>query len=148
MAQKATMRMHETQIGQIANRATTRAQGTLLSNTEANPNEQVNAITTRSGLETKDSPYPSHARAEVSKAMEKEARDKEPTMIPNTKDMGGQDEDKEKDKEAAKREEAKARVPYPQRLKGKDDAKEYSRFLELFKKLHINIPFEIGRAHV
>ncbi|XP_016173134.1 uncharacterized protein LOC107615597 [Arachis ipaensis] len=32
-------------------------------------------------------------------------------------------------------------APYPQRLKGGDKEKKYSRFLEIFKSLHINIPF-------
>ncbi|KAJ8769816.1 hypothetical protein K2173_008222 [Erythroxylum novogranatense] len=32
-------------------------------------------------------------------------------------------------------------IPYPQRLKGTQLDKQFGRFLEIFKKLHINIPF-------
>ena len=41
----------ETQIGQLANFISNRQQGTLPSNTEKNPKEQVQAITLRSGKE-------------------------------------------------------------------------------------------------
>ncbi|KAJ8752916.1 hypothetical protein K2173_008651 [Erythroxylum novogranatense] len=33
------------------------------------------------------------------------------------------------------------RIPYPQRLKGTQFDKQFGRFLEILKKLHINIPF-------
>ena len=33
------------------------------------------------------------------------------------------------------------RVPYPQQLRKKGDDNQFSRFLEIFKKLQINIPF-------
>ncbi|KAJ8762253.1 hypothetical protein K2173_007409 [Erythroxylum novogranatense] len=33
------------------------------------------------------------------------------------------------------------RIPYPQRLKGTQLDKQFGHFLEIFKKLHINIPF-------
>jgi len=32
-------------------------------------------------------------------------------------------------------------IPFPQRLKKKDQEKQFPRFLDVFKKLHINIPF-------
>ena len=32
-------------------------------------------------------------------------------------------------------------VPFPQRLKKKNQDKQFSKFIEIFKKLHINIPF-------
>ena len=32
-------------------------------------------------------------------------------------------------------------IPFPQRLKKKNLDKQFSKFLEVFKKLHINIPF-------
>ena len=41
-----------------------------------------------------------------------------------------------------KEEEKEARpVPYPQRLKSKNLDKQFATFLDVFKKLHINIPF-------
>ncbi|KAL4315479.1 hypothetical protein AHAS_Ahas15G0189200 [Arachis hypogaea] len=32
-------------------------------------------------------------------------------------------------------------LPYPQRFKGENKEKQYSKFLEILKTLHINIPF-------
>ncbi|XP_047160042.1 uncharacterized protein LOC124830397 [Vigna umbellata] len=32
-------------------------------------------------------------------------------------------------------------IPFPQRLKKQEQAKQFARFLDVFKKLHINIPF-------
>ena len=49
--QEATIRNLETQIGQLANYVSNRPQGTLPSNTEKNPKEDVQAITLRSGKE-------------------------------------------------------------------------------------------------
>ena len=34
-----------------------------------------------------------------------------------------------------------ARVPYPQRLRKNKLDKQFTKFMEVFKKLHINIPF-------
>ena len=57
--QAVSIKTLETQIGQIANALLNRPQGTLLSDTEANPGkkdtkEQVQAITLRSGQVTKE----------------------------------------------------------------------------------------------
>ncbi|KAL2526991.1 Uncharacterized protein Adt_12045 [Abeliophyllum distichum] len=49
--QQASIRKLETQIGQLALQLSDRKLGTLPSNTETNPREQVNAITTRSGVQ-------------------------------------------------------------------------------------------------
>ncbi|KAL2517377.1 Uncharacterized protein Adt_13624 [Abeliophyllum distichum] len=49
--QHASLKNLETQIGQIAAALSGRTQGTLPSNTETNPKEQVKAITTRSGVQ-------------------------------------------------------------------------------------------------
>ena len=32
-------------------------------------------------------------------------------------------------------------IPYPQRLKKNKLGKQFAKFMEVFKKLHINIPF-------
>ncbi|KAL2454786.1 Uncharacterized protein Adt_47711 [Abeliophyllum distichum] len=49
--QQASIRKIETQIGQLALQLSDRRPGTLPSTTETNPREQVNAITTRSGVQ-------------------------------------------------------------------------------------------------
>ena len=37
--------------------------------------------------------------------------------------------------------EEKPNVPYPQRLRRKQLDKKFGKFMEIFKNLHINIPF-------
>ncbi|KAL2543278.1 Uncharacterized protein Adt_04256 [Abeliophyllum distichum] len=49
--QQTSIRKIETQIGQLALQLSDRKPGTLPSTTETNPREQVNAITTRSGVQ-------------------------------------------------------------------------------------------------
>ncbi|KAL2513036.1 Uncharacterized protein Adt_18636 [Abeliophyllum distichum] len=49
--QQASLKNLETQIGQIAAALSGRTQGTLPSNTETNPKEQVKAITIRNGVQ-------------------------------------------------------------------------------------------------
>ncbi|XP_010247674.1 PREDICTED: uncharacterized protein LOC104590651 [Nelumbo nucifera] len=52
--QEASIKNLETQVGQLAQILSSRVQGTLPSNTEANPREQVQAITLRSGKELQE----------------------------------------------------------------------------------------------
>ena len=64
---------------------------------------------------------------------------------------------KEKKKEGEKEPESERvrpyepPIPYPQRLKKQEYDKQFAKFLERFKTLHINVPIvecQIGRAHV
>ncbi|XP_012837507.1 PREDICTED: uncharacterized protein LOC105958049 [Erythranthe guttata] len=55
---KSTMKNMEKQIGQIAQSMSTMAKGGFSSNIEVNPKESCQAITTRSGLQMTDPPYP------------------------------------------------------------------------------------------
>ncbi|XP_010247584.1 PREDICTED: uncharacterized protein LOC104590568 [Nelumbo nucifera] len=52
--QEASIKNLETQVGQLAQMISSRVQGALPSNTEANPREQVQAITLRSGKELQE----------------------------------------------------------------------------------------------
>ena len=54
--QAASIRNLEVQMGQIANLLSSRPQGSLPSNTETNPKEQMNAIMLRSGKQLEDPP--------------------------------------------------------------------------------------------
>ena len=42
----------------------------------------------------------------------------------------------------------KTRVPYPLRLKQQQLNKQFAKFLEVFKSLHINIPFVVALAQM
>ncbi|XP_073123845.1 uncharacterized protein [Henckelia pumila] len=121
--QDATIRSLENQIGQLANRMSNREPGTLPSDTETNPKEQVKAVELRSGkkLETKE--------------LEHEERKKEGEKEPSTG----------KSSDSTQSPTSKSNIvippPFPAALKKAKLDSQFSKFLEVFKKLHINIPF-------
>ena len=118
--QKASLQNIENQVGQIAQQLSAHQQGDLPSNTVINPNANVSAITLRSGKATNDS-------QEQINDQEKE----EVTLQPK--------ETFQKKKPSVKPYEPP--IPYPGRLKKEKTDIQYEKFLELFKQLHINIPF-------
>ncbi|GLT29119.1 hypothetical protein SLA2020_040050 [Shorea laevis] len=123
--QGASIRNLEVQLGQLANVISGRSQGALLSNTEINPKEHVKAINLRSGKQ-------------IGEEEDKEKESKE--------------EEKENEiQELPKPKEVKPYVPpipFPQRLKQHKLDKQFAKFLEVFKKLHINIPFANALAQM
>ena len=134
--QAAQLRNLEVQMGQIANLLTERQPGSLPSNSEVNPrrdgNEHVKVVMLRSGkeLETKGQ----------SQVIEEVGTEK--VIQPGRNEDADKEQPNEK-QSAENSTEAKASlsVPYPQRLKKHKLDKQFTKFMEVFKKLHINIPF-------
>ena len=134
--QAAQLRSLEVQMGQMANLLTERQPGSLPSNSEVNlrrdGNEHVKAVMLRSGKELEiQSQTPVVEQLETEKVIQPEQKD---------------DADKEQPQEKQSVEnsnEAKASlpVPYPQRLKKHKLDKQFTKFMDVFKNLHINIPF-------
>src|SRR5436853_7140173 len=135
------MKNIEMQIGQLTNLLTSRAQGSLPSDTEKNPREHVNAITLRSGTQY-DEPQASTSKEAV----------KEPE-IPLTEEVNKEAEEEEArareekekerkriDEEVERYKEKYDRIPFPNRLKKQAEEKHYKKFLNMFRSLHINIP--------
>ncbi|XP_073307153.1 uncharacterized protein [Primulina huaijiensis] len=127
----ATMKSLETQIGQLANALRDQNRGQFPSNTEVNPKEQCKAVILRSGKEL-----------DVQKSNEK--MDKKKTV------EEGEFEDRKENKTEETKAEAeveqppifKPTLPYPQRFINKNLDDQFVKFLEIFKKIHINIPFD------
>ncbi|XP_062100069.1 uncharacterized protein LOC133805939 [Humulus lupulus] len=111
---RSSIRNLETHTGQLASMLNNRPQGNLPSNTVANPKEQCQAITLRSGKE-----YEVEPQAEQ-KVTEDLASHEKTQLVSNDPDV---------------------RISYPQRLQKTTLDKQFSKFLDVFKKLHINIPF-------
>ena len=130
-------------MGQMASLLTERQRGALPSNSEVNPrqegNEHVKAITLRSGkelvapgqllvigeVETEEVIHPS----QTYKVVEEQ---------PHHKKFG----EKETESEGRPHKtEPTIPIPYPQHLKKSKLDKQFTKFLEVFKKLHINILF-------
>ncbi|GKD13879.1 hypothetical protein Tco_1198286 [Tanacetum coccineum] len=127
-----------------------RPQGALPSNTEPNPREQVNLITTRSGLTTaKPSippPVPPTPRVEVEKEMETlmdEVHTTSPASTAYVPPPGIQPVSPPKPKEDPKPNPHQPKIPYPSRLNktkllDKNDV-QASKFLKILKQLHFDI---------
>ncbi|KAL0434310.1 UNVERIFIED_CONTAM: hypothetical protein Slati_2765300 [Sesamum latifolium] len=120
--QDASIRNLEVQIGQLVSIVSSRQEGQLPSDTEKNSREQVNAITLKSG-ETIGDEHPKEqveeAHAEKEEEPQGEIRGSPPKLnlyaIPPY-------------------------IPYPSRILKANLDKQFGKFLEIFRKIHINIP--------
>ncbi|XP_075473883.1 uncharacterized protein LOC142504930 [Primulina tabacum] len=125
----ATMKSLETQIGQLANALKDQNRGKFPSNTEVNPREQCKAVTLRSG---KEIGIPEPAEENVESLVERD--DEKGVSVEN-------DKVEEPEKVLKQQPLPKVNLPYPQRFKKKGLDDQFAKFLEIFKKIHINIPF-------
>ena len=134
--QAAQLRSLEAQMGQMAKLLTERQPGSLPSNSEVNPrrdgNEHVKAVTLRSGkdLETKEKPSTTEA-VEAENVIQHSQSD----------DTNKEQPQEKQSSETSIEAKASIPVPYPQRLKKHKLDKQFTKFMDVFKKLHINIPF-------
>ena len=123
-------------MGQMANLLTERQSGSLPSNSEVNPrrdgNEHVKAVTLRSGkeLETQEQ-SPVIKEVETEKVIQLGQNDDADREQPQEKQSVGNTTEARDN----------PLIPYPQRLKKHKLDKQFTKFMEVFKKLHINIPF-------
>ncbi|KAL5555033.1 hypothetical protein UlMin_037269 [Ulmus minor] len=115
--QEAINRDIQNQLGQLSKQIAERSQGSLPSDT-INPKEHAKAITLRSGKEV-EKPRKPEKKMDESKEKPSTSQDVQPSPT-------------------AKYEPP---IPYPQRLLKKKLDNQFDKFLEIFKKLHINIPF-------
>ncbi|CAH9113360.1 unnamed protein product [Cuscuta europaea] len=114
-------------MGQLAQKVSSREQGKFPTTTEMNPRENVMAITTRSGKTTEDPKMPEEEETpEKQKEDENEEHMMPPSNVANYVPP----------------------IPYPQRLKKKNDGAQYRKFLDIFTKLSINIPFAEAIAEI
>ena len=104
----------EIQVGQLANSLSIRNQGSLPSNTEKNPKEQLKAITLRSGIKI---PTPK-ATVEYEKKKKEEDKEQEDKWVEVKveKELEIQNGNKEKPK-SPPIQPYKPLAPYPERLK-------------------------------
>ncbi|GJR80738.1 reverse transcriptase domain-containing protein [Tanacetum coccineum] len=138
------------QIGILAKALHERPQGALPSNTKTNPREQVNSITTRSGLTNAEPsippPVPPTPRVEVEKEPETlmdEVHITSPTSTAHVLPPGVQPVSPPKPKEDPKPNPHQPKIPYPLRLNktkllDKNDV-QISKFLKILKQLHFDI---------
>ena len=121
------------QMGQIANMLNSRQSSTLSSDTKRNPREHVKVVTLRSGNEQ------SHLTTKRKNNEEKKVTKKEQRV-----EMQKPKEDEVISRRISFPDNLPSYVPpipYPQRLAKSKLDKKFGNFLEVFKKLHINISF-------
>ena len=134
--QAAQLRNLEVQLGQMENLLTERHLGSLPSNSKVNPrrdgNKHVKAVTLRSDKELEAQEQPPVI----------ELVENEKVIQPSQNDHADKEQPQEK-QSAGNTTEARDNppIPYPQRLKKHKLDKKFTKFMEVFKKLHINIPF-------
>ncbi|KAL5550170.1 hypothetical protein UlMin_000346 [Ulmus minor] len=120
--QGASIRNLEHQVGEISKLLTERTQGALPSNMERNLREHAKAITLRSGKEL-----------EQSKGASKQAIEDD-TSVPK-------DQDATAPITQTLPKLSSNTIPFPQRLRKQNLDKQFSKFIDIFKSLHINLPF-------
>ncbi|XP_030923206.1 uncharacterized protein LOC115950098 [Quercus lobata] len=138
----------EVQIDQLSSMLTERTAGTLPSNTVTNPKEHAKAISLRSGR--------TYEEPKVTNAKQDEAVDNEESKMKEAESEMKEVEQVEKTKENEKASKSKRSrevtfetyspsiydppIPFPQRLRKNNMDDQFSKFLSIFKQLHINIP--------
>ncbi|WVZ87880.1 hypothetical protein U9M48_034455 [Paspalum notatum var. saurae] len=113
--------------------------GKLLGQPEPPPKEHINAVMTRGGKSTQDPPHPSgasrtnHTGKEHEKTTETEENDEPETST-------GAAKEKAPPKTLPHEFYDATVLPFPQRNKKAAADKQYSKFVEVIKKLYVNIP--------
>ena len=130
-------------MGQMASLLMERQRGALPSNSEVKPrqegNEHVKAVTLRSGKELVAPRQPPVIReVETEEVIQPSQTDKVVREQPHHKKLG---ENEIESEGRPHRTEPTILISYPQHLKKSKLDKQFTKFLEVFKKLHINIPF-------
>ena len=129
----ASLKNMETQVGQLALNMPNQSKGTFPSDTQKNPKDCME-IQLRSGKEKGNNRK--KERKEETEA-EQEETGKEGEKSTQTEQPEGSNEQKQKEGVPA----YTPTVPFPQRLQKAKREEQFSRFLEIFKKIEINIPF-------
>ncbi|XP_070057396.1 uncharacterized protein [Nicotiana tomentosiformis] len=130
------VRNMEKQVGQIATILSERIPGILPTDTERNPKEAVNVVTSRSGQVLKD-PTPIQKESVPEKEVEEQLKNEV------DKKKKGAKKNKE---ETLRREESNERenmpaLLFPQKLYRKKLDKQFKRFLDMLRQVNVNFPF-------
>ncbi|KAJ1255266.1 hypothetical protein BS78_K270700 [Paspalum vaginatum] len=124
-------KMLETQIAQLAAALPNPNAGKLPGQPDAPSKEHINAVTAMGGKSTQDPPSPSHA----GKAQEKPAESKDKVTEEDT--LGK--EEKPASKHLPHEFYDTTVLPFPSRNKKAATDEQYSKFVEIIKKLYVNI---------
>ncbi|KAL0462103.1 UNVERIFIED_CONTAM: hypothetical protein Slati_0097900 [Sesamum latifolium] len=121
-SQEAAIRNIKVQIGQLVNIVSGRREGQLPSDTKKNPREQVNAISINNGQTIENEPP--KEQVEEAQAQKEEEPQVETKGSPLKLNLDA----------------IPPYIPYPKRILKANLDKQFKIFLEIFKKIYINIP--------
>ncbi|XP_061372711.1 uncharacterized protein LOC133315155 [Gastrolobium bilobum] len=139
----ASIRNLESQIGQLSRQLAERAQRQFPGDTIVNPKADCKSIVTRSGIVITPKKKP--------KLVQHEKEEEAPTSEKEEPVRQDKIETKKEAVEAPKKlmDYSRFEKPlYPIQLKQQAQKQQYGRFLEMFKKLQINIPFAEALANM
>ncbi|XP_022019291.1 uncharacterized protein LOC110919328 [Helianthus annuus] len=120
----------------------TRHERGLPSNTEPNPNATAKAITLRSGKTAQAIPPAVSEKPVDDEEVDEEIEAESPGEVQQRRVPASTARPKEPVREYV------PPIPYPGRLKKQKMEEHYGKFLELFKQLHINLPFVEALAQI
>ncbi|XP_062114225.1 uncharacterized protein LOC133825276 [Humulus lupulus] len=132
----ATMKTLKTQVGQLTNTMKTQLSRSFPSDTEKNPKE-CNAITLRSGKEL-DAPTVEKKKVDEIPMNGEKEEDKQKNGIPKKEPLLVNPGSITFPDNPPK---ITTSLPFPQRFHKKAIDKQFAKFLNIFKKIHYNIPF-------
>ncbi|XP_028799535.1 uncharacterized protein LOC114754862 [Neltuma alba] len=157
----------EVQMGQLASQMNVLTRSSLPSDTIPNPkrdgNEECKAISLRSGKQLPDIQRPSQTGKDITNSMvtdldtnelseeggiveEEETKKRKQTEenlndVVRGKNVEGEMVDDKKRKTTPPPATQMPPLPFPQRFRKKDEDVQFKKFVDMFKQLHINIPF-------
>jgi len=127
---KAFLHSLEVHVGQLAKKLEDKPEKNFGANTETNPKEQCKTITTRGGRVLAE-------QLEKKKIKKDDIIDEQSVVYEN----GEKEEQKEDEEVTRKGKEVVKPLPYPKTRSRKEKEKQFSRFMNIFKKFKISIPF-------
>nr|XP_025635993.1 uncharacterized protein LOC112730098 [Arachis hypogaea] len=134
---EASLRNLERQIGQLSKQPE-RPTNTLPSDTIPNPKEECKAIQLRSGRTLEDDKVGSKKKGAIEEKNQEELKQKDEETQASKKGKEVIEENSQEQKKEVK--SCTPPLPYPQRLQREFKDQQFPKFLEVFKKLEINIP--------
>ncbi|KAG9458289.1 hypothetical protein H6P81_002797 [Aristolochia fimbriata] len=132
----------EVQLGQLASAILARSQGTLPSNSEGNPKEQVKAITLKSGKVLERPKQKQVVEEEVQPQQPEIEKEEEVSVQPSVKEPKWKREEGKSFKLVSNDDIDVNTLPNPEKAKRDKVESQFSKFIEISKKLEINIPLE------
>ncbi|XP_050207484.1 uncharacterized protein LOC126656903 [Mercurialis annua] len=133
-AHQSSIHNVERQLGQLAKKIAKREQGKFPSNTETNPKEGAMTISSRSGKEVDNSP--------------KEKKKENHIVIEEEEAGKNMEEEITVEKSPPTVKAYVPLIPYPQRQRKRINELHFQNFLDIFKKIQINIPFAEALAQM